>query len=251
MSKLIHLPNKEILRPNFPLVVGVRYEFECFRNGKLEWKDGFDNLVVTEGRNELLDRLVKNVPANVLWYVGLKDIGAPVAADTMASHASWSEIAPYSDANRPGFTAGTISAGSVDNSASKASFSINAADNVFGAFLSSDNTKSGTSGKLFGAGEFASGVITGATQANPVSITSTAHGLTTGQTVRITGVGGMTEINNRNFTITNTGANTFTLDGEDGTGHTAYTSGGLWTRYRAVDNGDTLNIQLTLSITAS
>lgn len=69
-------------------------------------------------------------------------------------------------------------------------------------------------------------VVSGATQANPVEITSTAHPFATGDIVYITSVGGMTEINDRYFTITKTGTDTFTLNSEDGTGHTGYTSGG-------------------------
>ena len=72
------------------------------------------------------------------------------------------------------------------------------------------------------------GTITGATQANPVVITAAAHGLADADLVTITGVGGMTEINNRQFTVNQTAAGTFELVGEDGTGHTAYTSGGQW-----------------------
>jgi len=68
--------------------------------------------------------------------------------------------------------------------------------------------------------------ITGATQANPCVITSTAHGLSNGQIVTIKSVGGMTEINDRQFQIANVTANTFELSGEDSTSHTAYTSGG-------------------------
>lgn len=76
----------------------------------------------------------------------------------------------------------------------------------------------------------ASQSITGATQANPVELTVTGHGYTTGDEVFILSVGGMTELNSRFFTITSTGANTFTLDGEDGTAHSAYTSGGTVAR---------------------
>lgn len=68
--------------------------------------------------------------------------------------------------------------------------------------------------------------ITGATQANPVVITAVAHSFVNGDTVDIDSVGGMTEINNRTFEIAGVTANTFELVGEDGTGHTAYTSGG-------------------------
>lgn len=69
------------------------------------------------------------------------------------------------------------------------------------------------------------GVITGATNASPIAITSTAHGLQTGNVVKITGVGGNTAANGT-FVVTRTGANTFTLDGSTGNG--AYTSGGAW-----------------------
>lgn len=73
------------------------------------------------------------------------------------------------------------------------------------------------------------GVISGATQASPVSITATAHGLTTGRSVTPSSVGGMTEINGNEYVITVVDANTFTLDGIDGSAFTAYTSGGTWT----------------------
>lgn len=69
-------------------------------------------------------------------------------------------------------------------------------------------------------------VISGATQANPVVITATAHGHSNGDEVFITGVGGMVEINDRLFTVANITANTFELQGVDGTGYSAYTSGG-------------------------
>ena len=69
--------------------------------------------------------------------------------------------------------------------------------------------------------------ISGATQTNPVRITTSAnHGLTTGDEVHLADLGGMVELNDRDFVITVFDADEFDLDGEDGTGHTAYTSGG-------------------------
>lgn len=69
------------------------------------------------------------------------------------------------------------------------------------------------------------GSITGATNASPIEITSSAHGLQTGNVVTVTNVGGNTAANGT-FSITRTGANTFTLTGTTGSG--AYTSGGNW-----------------------
>ena len=86
--------------------------------------------------------------------------------------------------------------------------------------------------------------ITGATQANPAEITIAAHGFATGNEVFISGVGGMTQLNNRQFKITVTGANTFTLDGVNSSAYTAFTAGGtaarvyeIVTPYPAADLG--------------
>jgi len=130
------------------------YEVECFdKDGNLKWDENFKNLVVTTGRNEYLDATLKTGNASPAWYVGLKDTTAAVAGDTMASK-GWTELFPYSDATRPTYTLGTIAAGSVDNSASKAVFNISGSSTIFGAFLVDDNTKASATGLLLGAGNF-------------------------------------------------------------------------------------------------
>ena len=68
--------------------------------------------------------------------------------------------------------------------------------------------------------------ITAATSANPVVITSAGHGYSNGDRVFIASVGGMTELNNREFTVANKTTDTFELSGIDGSGFTTYTSGG-------------------------
>ncbi len=69
-------------------------------------------------------------------------------------------------------------------------------------------------------------VITAATAANPVVITSAGHGYANGDHVMLSGIAGMTELNGRRFTVANQTANTYELSGEDGSGHTAYVSDG-------------------------
>jgi hypothetical protein len=92
-----------------------------------------------------------------VWWCGLKGTGTMLAADTMASHGSWSEISSsYSDATRQIITLSAPAAGSTDNSASKAVFNINATDTIFGAFCTNVKTKGGTAGQLYGGGDFAS-----------------------------------------------------------------------------------------------
>ena len=73
--------------------------------------------------------------------------------------------------------------------------------------------------------------ITNATQANPCVISSTAHGYSNGDEVAIYDVGGMTELNGRNFKVAGAAANYFSLQYMDGTAVNsttfgAYTSGG-------------------------
>ena len=77
--------------------------------------------------------------------------------------------------------------------------------------------------------------ISGATQADPVVITDTGHGYSNGDEVYITGVAGMTELNGKYYLVANKNANDFELtdiDGTniDGTGYTAYSSGGTAAR---------------------
>jgi hypothetical protein len=77
--------------------------------------------------------------------------------------------------------------------------------------------------------------ITGATKASPIVITSVAHGLVTGNTVNVSGVGGNTAANGT-FTITAVDANSFSLNGT--TGNAAYTLGGSWTIIPYMNYGD-------------
>jgi hypothetical protein len=69
------------------------------------------------------------------------------------------------------------------------------------------------------------GTVTNATNVSPIVVTSNAHGLKTGNVVKITGVGGNTAAN-ATFVVTYVSDNTFSLDGSTGNG--AYTSGGAW-----------------------
>jgi Flp pilus assembly protein TadG len=68
--------------------------------------------------------------------------------------------------------------------------------------------------------------ITGATRANPVVITSNNHGFQNGDRVRITGVSGMTQLNNKIYTVSNVATNTFRLQGVNGSSYNNYSSGG-------------------------
>ena len=68
--------------------------------------------------------------------------------------------------------------------------------------------------------------ITGITQANPAVVTAASHGLSNGDRVFIASVAGMTEVNNKEFTVAGATTNTFQLSGINSSAFTAYSSGG-------------------------
>ena len=77
--------------------------------------------------------------------------------------------------------------------------------------------------------------ISGATQANPVVVTATGHSYSNGDEISITSVAGMTELNNKRYLVANKTTNTFEITDIDGTningtGFTAYASGGVANR---------------------
>jgi len=68
--------------------------------------------------------------------------------------------------------------------------------------------------------------ITGITKANPAVVTSNSHGFSNGDRVFISGVVGMTQVNNLEFTVAGATTNTFQLSGVDSSAYTTYSSGG-------------------------
>lgn len=139
-----------------------QWDFECFdAEGRLKWSDGFENIVVNTGLNDVLDKYYKGSGYTAAFFVGLTDGTPTVAAgDTMASHAGWAEVTAYADSSpivRPTLTLGTVASQSVDNSASKASYSITGTATVGGGFITTSNVVGGTAGTLISAGAFTGG----------------------------------------------------------------------------------------------
>jgi len=136
------------------------FEVECFdKYGNLKWRDTIHNLVVNEGLDDVLDTYLNGSGYTAAHYVGLT-AGTPsvVAGDTMASHGGWAEVVAYSEIVRQTATWGIVSGQSVDNSGSKAEFTISTnATTIGGCFISTDNTKTGAIATLYGGGAFTAG----------------------------------------------------------------------------------------------
>jgi len=137
----------------------THFKVECFdEDGNLKWADEFYNLVVNAGLDDSLDKHLKGSSYTAAWYVGLTD-GTPTfaAGDIMSSHAGWVEDQNYDEATREALVLGAVSGQSVNNSASKASFTMSATTTVGGAFITTGSAKGGTTGVLYGGGAFTGG----------------------------------------------------------------------------------------------
>lgn len=78
--------------------------------------------------------------------------------------------------------------------------------------------------------------ISAITKANPGSLTSNSHGLSNGDKILISDVGGMTELNSNSYLVANSATNTFTLTDLQGnaintTSFETYISGGFVRKY--------------------
>lgn len=136
------------------------YTIECIAaDGTVRWRDEFDNLVTTVGKNDLLDKYFSGSGYTAAFYCGLINDTAYTgvdAADTASSHAGWTESTDYSESVRQTVTFGSAAAGSKSTS-SACSFTITADDTMKGAFVITNSTKGGTTGILYSAGLFATG----------------------------------------------------------------------------------------------
>lgn len=148
---------------NEKVKAGGVFTVQCFdKDGNLKWTEENHNLVVNVGLKDMNDKYFTGSSYTAAWYIGLYGSGAtnsPAAGDTMSSHAGWTEVVAYSQATRPAATfaaATTADPSVITNSASPATFSINGTTTVGGAFLTSNNTKGGTTGILFSASDFQS-----------------------------------------------------------------------------------------------
>jgi len=143
------------------MLAGGVFTVTCHdKDGNLKWEERNHNLVVNEGLKDMNDKYFSGSAYTAAWYIGLVQGPASgttfAAADTLASHAGWTEDTAYTG-NRKTATFGaatTADPSVISNSGSPAQFTMNGTTTIGGAFLCS--VDSGTSGILFSASDFQS-----------------------------------------------------------------------------------------------
>jgi len=146
----------KIFIPRTNVIIGGIFTVDHYREGDLLSSDSSHNIMVNEGLNHVLSVLVAGTTQIDPWYVALFEGNyTPIAGDSASDIASNStETTAYDESVRQTYVEGTASGQSIDNSASKASFTMNATKTIYGGFLASINTKSGTTGTLLCASRF-------------------------------------------------------------------------------------------------
>lgn len=142
---------------------GGVFRIQCRdREGNIKWEEQSHNLVVNEGLQDMNAKYFTGSGYTALWYLGLYGAAAsnnPAAGDTMALHGGWTEVVAYSQGSRPQCQFGTPTTADpsvATNSGNPAIYSISGTTVIGGAFLTSNNTKGGTTGILFSAADFSS-----------------------------------------------------------------------------------------------
>ena len=129
-------------------------------NGE-DWRED-DNLLTVEGLNHMLDVVFHGGSAVATWYFALFGGNVTVLNTWTAANftSNSTEITSgtegYTEATRQAFVESAASAGSLNNTASKAAFTIATATSltVRGAGLLSNSTTGGTTGTLMSASRF-------------------------------------------------------------------------------------------------
>lgn len=154
--------------------------------GNVKWEDSFPNLVNAVGKQLMLDTLLAGSAYTTVGpYLGLINGASPTftAADTMTSHAGWTEFVNYTVGGSAvrgtaSFSAATSSGTTPSNVTTKSASAITytitgAGGTVGGCFLvtgsGASSTQSNTGGTLYSAGAFATAKVT--TVGDTVSVT--------------------------------------------------------------------------------
>ena len=145
------------------LALKSTWEWECWRDGKLLWTDKNTNIVTNEGLNAVLNIMFHGSTQISTWYIAIFENNyTPLATNTYASP-GYTECTAYDEATRPEFVEAAASGQSITNSASRATFTMNATKTIYGGSLvgggTGPNTKGDTAGggTLFCSSQFSSG----------------------------------------------------------------------------------------------
>lgn len=131
------------------------FKVNVLRNDKTVASAVFNNDIVDEGKNAILDTMF-NAQTQATWYCGL--IGSITTlsnSDTMASHSGWTEYTSVDEANRQTWNPDAAASKTIINpQTAYIEYTINnvAGATIAGLFICSNNTLGGITGTLWCTG---------------------------------------------------------------------------------------------------
>lgn len=134
------------------ILMASNWEWEHWRDGEMidQWCE--HNICTDEGLNHVLGAAFSNVTQITDWYVLVYNTATTPVAGMSYATPTFTESTHYSEANRPAWQDGGVSAKSVNNSASKASFTMSTAETIYGAALVGGGSAASTKGDTAGGG---------------------------------------------------------------------------------------------------
>lgn len=137
---------------------GFIWTFDWIKRGVIVDREVIRNLWPTEGVNHMLNAEFKGGPQVTTWYLALFEGNyTPTIADLASTFpALATECTTYAETTRRAWVSGTVIAGSLNNTASRAEFTSTADRTIYGGFMSSASAKGSVSGVLASIVRFSS-----------------------------------------------------------------------------------------------
>ena len=126
--------------------------------GGQRWETAYQNLVVNEGLDHLLDVVLSGGTQDTTWFGGLLASSPSPLAGWTATEVGSNDFTAYDETTLPAWVDGGVSSQSVTNSSNPFQFTISTnGSTIGGAFLIGTNAKATPAGTLYAAGAFSGG----------------------------------------------------------------------------------------------
>lgn len=134
------------------VLMGSSWEWEHWRDGVMidEWVE--NNICTDEGLNHVLDSAFSVATQITDWYVLIYSTDTTAVAGMTYASPQFTESTHYSEANRPAWQEGGVSAKVITNSGNKASFTMSTAETIYGSGIVGGGTGAATKGDSAGGG---------------------------------------------------------------------------------------------------